>query len=98
MRLAMARYSMAANARPVDVLTTVRRPRARRSSTARATGGPGADSFTEVDEHGHGVEPHHVLRRTAGLDGGVHVVAGWVRVAPEDIGERLALALQDEVG
>src|SRR5690349_6918991 len=95
----MPRKLMAANASPVEIAD------APPSVSARLSCGVvpaevsviGLLLLSEEDEHGHGVQTHHVVGSALGGDRALHVVRDRVRVAPEDLGQVHASAADDEI-
>src|SRR5215467_8690016 len=51
----------------------------------------------QVNQHSHGVEPHHILLRTLDFDCALHIVRGRVCVTPKNIGQVFTAAPDNEI-
>src|SRR3954470_13181351 len=92
----MPRKLIAAKARPVEIADAPPRERARLSCCGSVMWSL-LLSLAEEDEHGHGVQTHHVVGSAPGFDGALHVVGHRIRIAPEDLGEIHAVTAHDQV-
>ncbi len=62
------------------------------------TGVAGFPLPSQINQHRHCIQPHHIFLGPMHLDCTLHVVRGGIGITPEDVAEILAATAHDQVG